>query len=58
MSEVKSRPDGWWIAWEFEGASGECGPYTTKAEAEDDRVGLERTFKHINERTYWTTEKK
>ena len=54
MKTVK-RKDGWWI----EGVP-ECdsiGPYDTKAEAEDDRRGLERTEKYMDKRSYWTCEK-
>jgi hypothetical protein len=34
------------------------GPYDTKAEAESDRKGLERFYRHGHKPGYMTTEKK
>jgi hypothetical protein len=54
MKTVK-RKDGYWIT-----GVPECdivGPYETKSEAEDDRVGLERTEKNMDKRAFWTCEK-
>jgi hypothetical protein len=44
------QPNGWWImdlpASRVNGeVSHECGPYATRAEADDDRRGLERFYR-------------
>jgi len=44
MHSVK-RKDGWWITELPDGQ--ECGPYATKAEAEEDRRGLKRTYDEL-----------
>jgi hypothetical protein len=50
--EVERRDDGWWIVGgELEM---DCGPYDTKAEAESDRVGMARFFRHGHKRSFWT----
>jgi hypothetical protein len=41
------RPDGWWIT-DLPDNEPDVGPYDTKAEAEDDRRGLERFFKYAD----------
>ena len=46
------RTDGWWIEgvphYEADGQThASCGPYQTKAEAEADRRGMERTLGEI-----------
>ena len=38
------KPDGWWITGLPD--CEDCGPYPTKERAEDDRRGLERTYRH------------
>lgn len=53
MMKCLKREDGWWIVNEGE----DYGPYDTKAEAEEDRRGLERTMEHWNERRFWTSDK-
>jgi hypothetical protein len=55
MSDITKREDGWWIvgAWGTE----DCGPYDTKAEAESDRVGVDKSFLHVDDKKFWTTEK-
>jgi hypothetical protein len=54
MKSVK-RKDGWWIVDILD--SEDCGLYNTKKEAEEDRVGLERTEKNMDKRAFWTCEK-
>jgi hypothetical protein len=49
------RKDGWWITGVTE--SEDCGPYSSKKEAEEDRVGLARTEKNMDKRPFWTCEK-
>lgn len=51
---IEKRADGYWIPGNT--ICDECGPYKTKAEAVEDRDGLERTLKHWNERDFWTKE--
>ena len=48
------RPDGWWIE-EIPDAP-DAGPYTTRAEAESERRGLERYFQHGHKWSFWTSE--
>ena len=50
------RPNGWWIETGWHDCP-DCGPYTTKAEAEDDRRGLERAEKGGDRPGYATIEK-
>lgn len=52
MSEMmlQKRSDGWWIINVPDSVT-ECGPYDTKAEADDDRRGLARTFKMLDNGT-------
>lgn len=38
----EQRNDGWWITGDLQGP--DIGPYDTLAEAEDDRLGIERFF--------------
>jgi|GEM_PF-1409195 len=50
MMRIAKRDDGWWItnvpASEASGQRfSDCGPYRTKAEAADDKQGLERFFR-------------
>jgi hypothetical protein len=40
--QLVKRPDGWWIT----GLDADLGPYATKPEAEDDRRGVERFYRH------------
>ena len=35
----------------------DCGPYTTKKEADEDKAGLARTEKNMDKRAFWTCEK-
>lgn len=49
------KPDGWWITGVPE--CEDCGPYATKAIAEEERKGLQRTFDNWDDRSYFTTEK-
>lgn len=54
MSTTEHRTDGWWIVGlrDIE----PCGPYDTKAEAEDTRRRLERFDKFENRPGYVTCE--
>jgi len=44
VSRVEQREDGWWVVG-LQGVE-PCGPYHTRAEAESDRRGMERTLKY------------
>ena len=50
--KLEKRDDGYWITghpdWEA------CGPYDTRAEADDDRKGLQRTIDYGDEPDFWT----
>lgn len=50
--ETIQRPDGWWIIGIPDTIS-ECGPYSTRAEAEADRVGMSRFFRHWENREWF-----
>ena len=39
------KADGWWIT----GLDDDCGPYATRADADDDRRGLIRFFRFEND---------
>ena len=52
---TEHRPDGWWITGLDD--CDDCGPYTTHAEAEDDRRGLERFEKYGHRPGYVTVDK-
>jgi hypothetical protein len=54
MKSVK-RDDGWWVT-DIPDCQ-DCGPYDTKAAAEDDRKGMERTEKYGHKRSFWTSTK-
>ena len=51
---IEKRSDGYWITGVPEGS--DCGPYDRKADANDDRRGMIRFFKHEHERGYFTTD--
>jgi hypothetical protein len=53
--KLEKRVDGWWITG-YPGGE-DCGPYLTKAEADEDRHGLERTLEHGHEKDFWTSRK-
>jgi hypothetical protein len=55
MKLVK-REDGYWITDIPD--CGDCGPYATKADADETRRGLQRTFDNLDNWKFWTTEKK
>ncbi len=48
---LQKRPDGWWIVNVPDSVT-ESGPYDTRAEAEDVRGGLARTFKVLDDGTF------
>jgi len=50
------RGGAWWIKGVPD--YGDAGPYSTKAEAESDRRGMERFFKYENRKGFVTTEPK
>lgn len=49
-----SKDDGWWIV-DIPDCQ-DCGPYETKDDAEDDRWGLERFYKHYEKPNFITGE--
>ena len=55
-SRSEQRADGkWWVVG-IEGVD-EMGPFRTKADAESDRRGVERTMAHADDRSFFTVEK-
>lgn len=48
---IVKRPDGWWIV-DTPPDILETGPYSTKAEAEDDMRGVEQFCQDYPEKTY------
>lgn len=56
--KVTKREDGWWIT-NFPPGFDECGPYPTKDEATEDRIGLERTLEEWDEENQrWIVKKR
>jgi hypothetical protein len=53
--KVVKRKKEWWITGIEDCA--DCGPYDTKADAEDDMRGLKRFDKYCHLKSYWTCEK-
>ena len=54
---TEKRPSGWWIlGLEEDGQPLDCGPYTTKADAESDRRGMERFDRYEDRPGYVTTD--
>ena len=49
--KIRKRKDGWWIIEVPE--CEDCGPYDTKAMAEEDMKGLERTERWGHLKTFW-----
>jgi hypothetical protein len=46
LIECTKRANGWWFCYLPEsGPDGECGPYTTRDEAEDDGRGVVRFYR-------------
>lgn len=43
----------WWIVGDLDWLP--CGPYDTKAEADEDRRGLEKTLEHSDNRSWFTS---
>ena len=57
--QTTRRKDGWWITKITEIPDcDDCGPYSTKAEAESDRRGLERFFKHEDKKWFITSDRR
>ena len=50
--KIEEREDGYWVTDMPEGCD-EIGPYT-KAEATEHMRCLTKTFKHLNDRKFWT----
>lgn len=48
------RADGWFVVGLPNADAPECGPYGTRAEADADRVGLQRTYRHGDRRGFVT----
>ena len=55
MKSVK-RDGEWWVP-DLPHDCGDIGPYGDKAEAEEHRVSLQRTFDHLDDWKFWTCEK-
>ncbi len=53
--QTTRRKDGWWITGHEE--HDDCGPYSTRAEADSDRRGLERVERWGHLRSFWTSER-
>ena len=49
-THLEKRADGWWITDPPPGVK-EMGPYTTRGEADEDRIGLERFIRLTQGRT-------
>ena len=50
MMRIVKRDNGWWIIGVPSAVAGserytDCGPYRTRADAADDKLGLERFFR-------------
>ena len=54
--DIKKRADGYWITNMPDGP--DCGPYDRKADADDDRRGMMRFFKHEHEWDFFTVERR
>ena len=54
--KLEKRPDGYWITDVADGP--DCGPYDRKADAESDRRGMSRFFRHADERDFFTVERR
>jgi hypothetical protein len=50
------REDGYYVV-EIHEDAGDCGPYDTKAIAEEHRRRLQRTLDHIDDQSFFTCEK-
>ena len=53
--ELMKRTDGWWITGVPD--TDDCGPYDRKADAESDRRGMARFFRHADERDFFTVDR-
>jgi hypothetical protein len=51
--KIKKKDSGWWIIDENDA----YGPYDTKADAESDARGIERFYRNVDNRRFFTTEK-
>ena len=45
LTEIQKRGDGWWFTYLADAGEGECGPYRTRSEAEDDARGVVRFYR-------------
>ncbi len=54
--DIEKRPDGYWITHMPD--SPDAGPYDRKVDAQSDRKGLRRFFKHENERDFFTVDRR
>jgi len=45
----------WWIVGDEE--DGPYGPYDIKAEADSDRIGVQKTIANVDDRSYFTSER-
>ena len=56
MKTARVEATGKWVIWTDDKEP--VGPYDTKAEAESDRVGMERFIRHQNKPGYITADRK
>ena len=53
--ELEKRADGWWITGVPD--TPDCGPYDRKVDAESDRRGMARFYRHADERDFFTVDR-
>ena len=53
MLDLEQQDTSWWITG-LPDTDPDCGPYETKQEAESDRRGLARFYRHENKRGFVT----
>ncbi len=51
--KTKKLGRSWWIIGDADWLP--CGPYDTKAEADEDRRGLQKTLEHEHDRSWFTS---
>jgi hypothetical protein len=56
LRAVQVKATGKWVIWTDDKEP--IGPYDSKAEAESDRAGLERFYKHGHKPGYITTDRR
>lgn len=56
LFKTERRTDGWWVTGLPNGE--DMGPYRTQDEANSDRVGVQKFYRHKDEPHYITVDKK